>query len=64
MASISPQIKGCVNLILDYKMGKRNLEETLTRVEQLSGLSRPATKAFLIKMRRDNLITFPGTKKK
>ena len=64
MASVSPQIKGSVNLILDYKSGKLSLEETTTKLGQLSGLSKECSEAFLKNMRRDNVVSFPGSNKK
>lgn len=64
MAEAKPEIKGSINLILDYKKGTRPLKETVERLGAITGLSPSVAESFLRNMARENVYQFPDKFKK
>lgn len=62
MAKTKPEIKGSINLIIDYKKGLRPLNETVERLGAITGLSPSVAESFLRNMARENVYQFPTKK--
>lgn len=59
MATASTEMKQCIEHIMNYKQGKSELEESIVKLKEISGLSREVVKVFLNNVKRDNIVKFP-----
>ncbi len=60
MATVSTEMKQCIEEIMSYKQGESQLDASITRLRDLSGLSRDVVKTFLTNVKRDNIVKFPN----
>lgn len=60
MATISAEMKECIEQVMSYKQGRSELEESIAKLKNISGLSRDVVKVFLTNVKRDNIVKFPA----
>ena len=57
---VKPQIKGSIDVIIDYKKGKISKDVAIQRFASLTGLSWDVATSFIEPLTKTNVIKFPN----